>query len=105
MSVQILRLLQTKPATSLEQLIEGIRDGRIGLALRTGIGVLKIDAVEPVNAASITGADARNSGYASKEALLRELEKRPGQRYRIRLHLCGRRCGFLYQRYPFLQSL
>lgn len=83
--------------------LQGIRDGRITLAfrkwlrptvktgtrLRTDIGVLEIDAVEEIALKDITDADAKRSGFPSKDALLAELAKHKGQLYRIRLHYGG----------------
>ena len=85
------------------QTLQGIREGTIDLAfrrqkrptvktggrLRTRIGELSIDSVEPVTMKSITAADARRAGYPRREDLLAELRARPGSVYRIELHLAG----------------
>jgi hypothetical protein len=58
--------------------------------LRTAIGVLAIDEVREVAASEITGSDAIAAGFASREALLRELAKRDdGALYRVRLRWSG----------------
>jgi hypothetical protein len=46
---------------------------RTGGTLRTAIGVLAIDAVEPVALADVGQADARRAGFASRAADLTEL--------------------------------
>lgn len=83
--------------------LQGIRDGRISLAfrkwlrptvktgttLRTGVGVLVIDAVEEITEKEITEEDAKRSGFPSKASLMAELGKHKGQLYRIRLHYGG----------------
>lgn len=61
-----------------------------GGRLRTAIGELAIDAVEPVAAESITEQDAQLAGFADRDALLAELAKRQdGELYRIAFHLAG----------------
>ena len=83
--------------------LEGIRAGTIDLAfrrwkratvktggrLRTRIGELAIDAVEPIAMAKITDAEARRAGYESRAPLLAELKGREGTTYRVRLRLAG----------------
>lgn len=59
-----------------------------GGTLTTAIGVLAIDAVEPVDPGDLTLADAQAAGHASVEELL--ADTRPdGTLFRIRLHLAG----------------
>ena len=61
---------------------------RAGGTLRTAAGVLAIDSVEPVDLAAFSEADIRAAGYASREALERDL--RPaGDLYRIAFHVAG----------------
>ncbi len=78
--------------------LEGIRAGRISLAfrrwkrptvrtggtLRTAVGVLQIEALDAVDPAAITDADARAAGYPDRAALMAELD-RAGTLYRIAL--------------------
>jgi hypothetical protein len=59
---------------------------RSGGTLLTAIGQLGIDGVTTVERELVTEADARRAGYASREALLRELDARPeGEIYRVAL--------------------
>ncbi|HKY66017.1 MAG TPA: hypothetical protein VJM49_06590 [Acidimicrobiales bacterium] len=84
----------------------GLADGSITLAFRrwrrpaakaggrqrTPIGELAIDAVEAVEAADVTDADARSAGYRDRGELLGELDRfgpADGTIYRIALHLAG----------------
>lgn len=84
--------------------LEGIAEGRITLAfrrwkrptvraggeLRTAIGVLAIDAVDAISESDITEDSARSAGYAARDALLADLNRRPdGDLYRVALHLAG----------------
>lgn len=82
--------------------LESIRTGRIRLAfrrwkrptvraggtLRTAVGVLQIEAVDAVDPAAITEADARAAGYSDRAALMAELD-RAGTLYRIVLRWGG----------------
>lgn len=61
---------------------------RAGGTLTTSIGVLAIDAVDVVDPAALTAADAGAAGYPSVADLLRDL--RPdGALYRVALHPAG----------------
>lgn len=63
---------------------------RAGGALRTPVGVLAIEQVEPVEPDDILEEDAGRAGFDSREALLVELRKgRAGTLYRIGFHLAG----------------
>jgi hypothetical protein len=63
---------------------------KTGGTLRTAVGVLAIDAVEPVEETEISEEDARRAGFESREALLALLRKRSeGRIYRIELRLSG----------------
>ena len=63
---------------------------RPGGRQRTAVGELAIDAVEPVDRAAITAADARRAGHESLAALLAELDARgDAPIWRIRLHWAG----------------
>jgi hypothetical protein len=62
----------------------------VGTELRTLAGVLAVDAVEVVEEASITTADAHAAGAADVEALLRGLRAGADrQLYRVRFHRIG----------------
>jgi hypothetical protein len=77
---------------------------RAGTQLRTPIGVVQIDAMEPVDPAQITDADARRAGFGSRDALLASLDAGTGDTgtghtggpaadravFRIELHHAGR---------------
>ena len=58
---------------------------RAGGTLTTAIGVLAIDAVDPISTDAITAAEARYAGYATRTALIDELDRRDGDLYRIEL--------------------
>jgi len=63
---------------------------RTGGTLRTAVGVLAIDAVEPVALADVGQADARRAGFASRAELIAQLRQPPESRlYRIALHWQG----------------
>jgi hypothetical protein len=63
---------------------------RAGGTLRTAVGVLAIDAVDPVDESDISPDEARRAGFRSRDALLAELARRPeGRLYRIALRLSG----------------
>jgi len=63
---------------------------RSGGSQRTAIGVVRFDAVDPVELADVTDAEARRAGFADHAALAAELARhRDGQLYRIRLHREG----------------
>jgi hypothetical protein len=70
-----------------QAILEGIAAGEVTVAfrrwqraavkaggtLRTSVGALKFETVEPVTSADITGRDALRAGFASAEALKRDL--------------------------------
>jgi len=62
---------------------------RPGGRLRTMLGELSIDAVDPVPFTSITAADARAAGAVSRAALVGALRQRDGTVYRVSLHYAG----------------
>lgn len=63
---------------------------RPGGRLRTAIGVLAIDRVDPVDAGAVDEHEARRAGYSSPAALLADLPSREASRlYRIALRLDG----------------
>jgi hypothetical protein len=80
---------------------DGVQDGSVtvtfrrwkrcqaiaGRRYRTAVGIIEIDAVDVVDPAKITSADARRSGYPSRDAVISDLrgtEDLPV--YRIRFH-------------------
>jgi len=83
--------------------LEGITQGRIrvvfrtwqkptvktGGTLRTRMGVLAIEAVEPITPDDITAKDVKLAGYKERSELLRQLEGRVGKLYRIRVKHAG----------------
>jgi len=83
--------------------LERIRAGEVTLQFRrwrrptvradgtllTKVGVLAIDAVDRVDPAAISGADARRAGYSDADALRADLAARDGDVYRVRLRLAG----------------
>lgn len=83
--------------------LDGIVEGRVTLAFRrwdrphakvgalhrTPVGLVAIDAVDVVRLDSISAADARAAGAASRAELLRFLHGRDGQVYRIGLRYAG----------------
>jgi hypothetical protein len=82
--------------------LEAIRRGEVGLVFRrwkkpsvktggtlnTAVGQLAIDEVAEVDLAAITDAEAVHAGYASAEALVRDLEGE-GTVYRVRVRHLG----------------
>jgi len=61
---------------------------KAGGRLRTGVGELAIESVDPVDPVSIGAAEAALAGHASLAALRRELDARPeGTVYRIAFRL------------------
>lgn len=57
--------------------------------LLTKVGQLAIEAVDLVDGAQITRADARRAGYADLAALRAYLDARDGEVYRVRLRYLG----------------
>ncbi|REE97382.1 hypothetical protein [Thermomonospora umbrina] len=87
-----------------QEVLEGIASGSVTLAfrrwkrpavrpgsrVRTGVGIVEIDAVEQITPDDLTSQDVRRAGHDSREELLRELARFPdGALYRITLHLAG----------------
>ena len=61
-----------------------------GGTLVTPVGVLAIDALEVVDPATITEADARRAGHASRDDVLEMLAQKPtGDVYRVTFHVAG----------------
>jgi hypothetical protein len=61
---------------------------KAGGTLRTRVGVLAIDSVEPVDEGSISDADARRAGSAGRADLIRRLRPE-GTLYRVEFRLAG----------------
>jgi hypothetical protein len=62
---------------------------RRGGRQRTPVGVVAFDAVEPIERASLTDADAHAAGLADLDELLGLVDRREGTIYRVDLHLAG----------------
>jgi hypothetical protein len=63
---------------------------KTGGSLMTSVGVLAIDAVDPIELADITDREARQAGFEDREEAMSNLcLERRGQLYRIRLRLAG----------------
>jgi hypothetical protein len=62
---------------------------KAGGRLRTAVGVLAVDEVEPVVWGRVTEAEARRSGHTNRAELGAALDGRDGTLYRIRLHYEG----------------
>ena len=85
-----------------QRFLQGIAEGRIrsayrrwkrptvraGGTLRTAVGVLAIESVEPCEESGVSEADARQAGYVSREELLASLSP-DGTLYRIAFRLDG----------------
>ena len=61
---------------------------KAGGTLRTRVGVLAIDSVEPVDEEQVTDADARRAGAADREELLAGL-RADGRLYRVEFRVAG----------------
>jgi hypothetical protein len=61
---------------------------KAGGTLRTRVGVLAIDSVEPVDEDRVTDADARRAGASDREGLLAGL-RADGTLYRVEFRLAG----------------
>jgi hypothetical protein len=62
---------------------------KAGGRLRTRMGVLAIEAVEPITPRAITARDVKLAGFATRSELARHLEGRVGVLYRIRVRAAG----------------
>ena len=63
---------------------------RAGGTLQTAVGVLAIDAIDPITDKDVTDHDAQRAGFASRESLLQQLCRHRGdQLYRISVRLAG----------------
>jgi hypothetical protein len=61
---------------------------KAGGTLRTRVGVLGIESVEPIEPAQVTDADARRAGYSDRSAVLSSLRPE-GRLYRVSFRLVG----------------
>jgi hypothetical protein len=62
---------------------------KAGSLVRTQLGLVGIDAVEEIDPAALTEADAQAAGYESLAALRAMFDSQEGVCYRIRLHYAG----------------
>jgi hypothetical protein len=62
---------------------------KAGGTLRTRMGVLAIEAVEPITLRAITTRDIKLAGFTTRSELDRHLEGRVGALYRIRVRAAG----------------
>src|SRR5687768_14686932 len=62
---------------------------KVGTRMRTSHGLVEVLAVDVVERASITSAEARRAGEASREALLARIDAREGTIFRIGLRHAG----------------
>ncbi|MDQ8754845.1 hypothetical protein RCO27_01265 [Sphingosinicella sp. LHD-64] len=86
-----------------QDIVRGIAAGEVTLAFRrwrkpaavaggkqhTFAGMIGFDRVDPVDPAAITESDARAAGFDSRDALMRSLEGREGDIYRIAVRYLG----------------
>ncbi len=64
-------------------------EAKAGSTLRTGAGLLAIDAVEKITLKAIKERDAKSAGYQSRAALVEELGESEGDLYRIDFRRIG----------------
>lgn len=62
---------------------------KVGGQVRTALGLVGIDAIEPIEAADVTDAEAIEAGYTNAAGVVAMFESQDGQCYRIRLHPAG----------------
>ena len=63
---------------------------RTGGTLKTAVGVLAIESVEPITVSGITAEDAHRAGYPSRDELIAELRERTeGMLYRVKFRHAG----------------
>ena len=62
---------------------------KAGGTLKAGAGLLSIDSVKVIRETAITEASAKHAGFATRAALLAELEGRDGELYEIRFRRIG----------------
>jgi len=62
---------------------------RPGGAVRTQLGMVGIDSVEPIEPQDVTEAEARAAGYKDRAGVIAMFDAQEGTCYRIRLHPAG----------------
>ncbi|MGV3491443.1 MAG: hypothetical protein ACO1OG_08990 [Devosia sp.] len=62
---------------------------KVGGTVRTQHGLVAIDAIEPIDAESVTEADAIAAGYTNRAGVLAMFAAQEGTCYRITLHPAG----------------
>ena len=62
---------------------------KVGGTVRTQMGMVGIDAIEPIAPADVTDAEAVAAGYRDAAGVVAMFEAQEGQCYRIRLHPAG----------------
>lgn len=62
---------------------------REGGTLKTAVGVLRIERVERIGPGDISESDAKRAGAASRTELMRELDRREGDLFRITISFGG----------------
>lgn len=62
---------------------------KVGGAVRTALGMVAIDSIEPIEPGEVTDAEAQAAGYRDAAGVMAMFEAQEGQCYRIRLHPAG----------------
>jgi len=62
---------------------------KVGGEVRTALGMVGIDSIEPIGPTEVTDADAQAAGYRDAAGVIAMFEAQEGQCYRIRLHPAG----------------
>ena len=62
---------------------------KVGGEVRTAMGMVGIDSIEPIEPAEVTDAEAQQAGYKDAAGVIAMFEAQEGQCYRIRLHPSG----------------
>lgn len=62
---------------------------KVGGQVRTQMGMVGIDAIDPIAPADVTDAEAVEAGYRDAAGVMAMFEAQEGQCYRIRLHPAG----------------
>lgn len=62
---------------------------KVGGEVRSALGMVGIDAIEPIEPADVTDAEAVAAGYKDAAGVLAMFASQEGQCYRIRLHPAG----------------
>lgn len=59
---------------------------RVGGTVRTVLGLVAIDSIEPIEPADVTEDDARAAGYRDRAGVIAMFDAQEGTCYRIKLH-------------------